>query len=174
MLIKIKGILDFEPEDVTKKHLNQSSWKRVAIIKTDCDLDRYYAWFIKKRFNLDLNKNLRGTHISFISDKMDKYIFNQVSSLFNRKEIDFYLETEPRSNGKHWWLRVYCPDAEIIRSACGLTKEPYFPFHLTIGKANEKNLSHSEYILRQCKQFELISNEPRKLFESHKIINFNL
>ena len=80
MLIKVKGILEFSPEDVTRKHKNQSSWKRVAMIRTDCDMDRYYAWFLRKRFNLELNQNLRGTHVSFISDKLEKSIFLQCNA----------------------------------------------------------------------------------------------
>jgi hypothetical protein len=103
---------------------------------------------------------------------MNSDIFNQVSLIFNGKEIDFYVETEPRSNGNHWWLRVYCPDAEIIRETCGLNREPYFSFHLTLGKANEKNIEHSEYILRQCKFFNLLSSEERKPIEYHEILNF--
>ena len=174
MLIKVKGILEFSPEDVTRKHKNQSSWKRVAMIRTDCDMDRYYAWFLRKRFNLELNQNLRGTHVSFISDKLEKSIFDEASRIFNGKEIDFYIETEPRSNGSHWWLRVHCPDAESIREALGLTRDPYYGLHLTIGHANEKNIFHSEYILRQCKMFELISNEPRKAFNEHDIKEFNV
>jgi hypothetical protein len=173
MLIKVKGILDFEPEDVTRKHKSQSSWKRTALIKTSCDMDRYYAWFLKKRFNLELNKNLRGTHVTFISDKLEKSIFDQASKIFNGKEIDFFIETEPRSSGLHWWLRVYSPDAESIREALGLSREPYFGLHLTIGHANERNIEHSEYILNQCKRFELISNETRKPFNEHDIKEFN-
>lgn len=172
MVIKIRGILDFTPEDVTRKHKSQSSWKRTAIIKTDCDLDIYYAWFLKKRFNLELNKNLRRTHISFINDKMEKSIFDEASKLFNGKEIDFYIEIEPRSNGEHWWLRVHCPDAENIREACGLSREPYFGLHLTLGHANSKNIDHSEYILNQCKRFSLISNDPRKPLSEHEIKEF--
>lgn len=172
MLIKVRGILDFTPEDVTRKHKSQSSWKRTAIIKTDCELDRYYAWFLKKRFNLELNKNLRGSHVTFINDRMERTIFDEASKIFNGKEIDFYIELEPRSNGEHWWLRVYCPDAENIREACGLTKEPYFGLHFTLGHANSKNIEHSEYILNQCKRFSLISNEPRKLFSEHEIKEF--
>lgn len=172
MVIKVKGILDFTPEDFTKKHKSQSSWKRVAIIKTDCDIDQYYAWFLKKRFNIELNKNIRGTHITFISDKMDRDIFNQASKIFNGKEIDFFMEIEPRSNGKHWWLRVHCPEAESIREAMGLTRDPYFGLHLTIGHVNEKNIKHSEYILSQCKRFNLISSEPRCALDKHDIIEF--
>ena len=172
MVIKYRGILDFTPEDVTKKHKAQSSWKRVAVIKTNCDMDRYYAWFLKKRFNLELNRNLRGTHVTFISDKLEKSLFDEASKLFNGKEIDFYVELEPRGNGSHWWLRVHCPEAETIREAMGLCKEPYFGLHLTLGVANEKNIEHSKYILECCKRFELISNEPRKPLSQHEIIEF--
>jgi len=172
MVIKIKGILDFTPEDVTRKHKSQSAWKRVAVIKMDGDLDRYYAWFLKKRFNLELNKNLRGAHVTFISDRLEKTIFDEASKLFNGKEITFYLELEPRSNGQHWWLRVHSPEAESIREAMGLSREPYFGLHLTLGLANERNLEHSKYILETCKRFELISNEPRKSLSEHEIKEF--
>jgi hypothetical protein len=115
---------------------------------------------------------LRGTHVTFISDKLEKSIFDEASKIFNGKEVDFFIETEPRSNGTHWWLRVYCPDVESIRQALGLTKEPYFGLHLTIGHANNRNIEHSKYILRQCKFFELISNDPRKPFNEHDIKKF--
>ena len=169
MVIKVKGIIEFDPEDKTKKHKEQSAWKRVAIIKTYCDIDKYYSWFLKKRFNLELNRSLRGAHVTFISDKLERTICDEASILFNKKEIDFYIELEPRSNGQHWWLRVHCPDAENIRNVMGLCKIPYFGFHLTLGHANEKNIPHSEYILRQCIKFNLTSNDNRKPLNDHEI-----
>lgn len=172
MLIKLRGKIEFSPEDITKKHKSQSSWKRVAIIKTDCDLDKYYAWFLEKRFNLKLNRNLRGSHITFISDKLEKDIFDEGSKIFDGKEIDFYLELEPLSNGAHWWLRVFSPDAENIRQILGLSKDPYYGMHLTLGYANDKNIEHSEYILRQCKNFNLINYQKRKELEEYDIIDF--
>ena len=92
--------------------------------------------------------------------------------IFNGKEINFYIETEPRSNGSHWWLRVHCPEAESIRELMGLSRDPYFGLHLTVGHANEKYIAHSEYITEQCKRFELISNDPRKPLNEHEIIEF--
>ena len=169
MVFKVRGILDFSPQDKTKKHASQASWKRVAMIRTECELDRYYAWFLKKRFSLELNSTLRGTHVTFINDKMDAKTFEQFAQIFNGKEIDFYVETEPRSNGEHWWLRVHCPEAESIREVMGLSREPYFDFHLTIGHANEKNIDHSKYILEVCKKFEIISSEKRKPLDQHII-----
>lgn len=192
MVFKVRGILDFSPEDKTKKHVSQASWKRVAMIRTNCDMDRYYAWFLKKRFNLELNSTLRGTHITFINDRMDAKVFEQFSQIFDGKEIDFYVETEPRSNGEHWWLRVHCPEAESIREVMGLSREPFYGMHLTLGyalvkypeatalndsplaiKVRKDYIEHSEYILECCKRHELISNEPRKPLSELKIVEFN-
>jgi hypothetical protein len=170
MLFKIKGILDFTPVDVTRKHKSQSEWKCTAIIKTDCDIADYYAWFLKTRFSLVLNKPLRGTHVSFINDRMNKELFMEGSKIFNGREITFYYENMPRSNtGNHWWLRVWSTEAEDIRQALGLTRDPYFSLHLTLGLANEKNIEHSKYILECCKRFELLSSEPRKNIEEYEI-----
>ena len=169
MLFKVKGILDFTPPNFTKKHNEQSEWKCVAIIKTNCDIYKYYAWFLKTRFNLVLDKPLRGTHITFISDRMNKDIFIEGSKIFNNKEITFYYDNEPRGNGNHWWLRVWSPEAESIRQVMGLNPVPYFTFHLTLGRANSRNIEHSKYILDCCKMFNLISSEPRKNIEDYEI-----
>ena len=190
MVFKVRGILEFSPEDKTKKHASQASWKRVAMIRTNCELDRYYAWFLKKRFNLELNKNLRGTHVTFINDRMNTKIFDQFAQIFNGKEIDFYVETEPRSSGEHWWLRVHCPEAESIREVMGLSREPFYGMHLTLGhavikypetvelndnsamKIRKDYLEHSEYITECSKRHNILSNEPRKPLSEHEIIEF--
>lgn len=172
MVIKVKGTLDFRLPDVTKKHKKQD-WKKVAIIKTKCDIDNYYAWFLEKRFNLEFVKNLRGAHVTIISDKMDSEIFEQASKIFDGKEITFFYEIEPKTNNKHWWLRVHCPEAEAIRSALGLSKEPYFEFHLTIGYVNEKNLAHSKYVNSLIKFHNILNNETRQPLNTHEIISFD-
>lgn len=161
LVFEAKGVLNFQPIDRTKKHKYQSTWKRTALIETDCDLERYYAWFIERRFNLKLNKTIRGTHISFINDRVDFKLFDEAAKFFNGKEIKFYYEVEPKTNGKHWWVRIYSPDAENIRESIGLIRHPYFGLHLTLGYANEINLEHSKYIERQCLNFNLLSDEKR-------------
>jgi len=165
MIFKVTGYMDFSPKDITKKHKKQASWKRTAIIRTNCDMDKYYGWFLKKRFNLILNKNLRGNHVTIINDKMDKNSFEEAAVVFHGKPIDFYVENEPRSNGEHWWLRVWCPNSENIRELLGLSRDPYFGLHLTIGHVNDKYIDYSEYVLRQCKRFGITSNEPRMEFD---------
>lgn len=155
-LIKVRGILDFAPMDRTRKHRSQSSWKRTAMIITKCEIDQYYAWFLKKRFNLELNRNLRGTHISIINDRMSQEDFEMGSKIFNKKEIDFFYDPKDiNSSGKHWWINISCPEAESIRESMGLSRIPFYGFHLTIGHANERNEAHSEYIINQIKKFGL-------------------
>ena len=173
MVIETKGTLNFFPPNETKKHNAQSEWKKHALIETDCDLERYYAWFLEKRFNLKLNQTLRGTHISFIADRYnDTKKWNILAKKYHGKEITFYYEIEPRSNGEHWWLRVHSPDAENIREEFGLSRNPFYALHLTLGYANNKNIEHSYYILEQCMRFNLITSEVRKDLSEHEILTF--
>lgn len=186
MVIEVKGIIEFEPENKTRKHAAQSEWKRVAMIRVDDDTATYYSWFLKKRFNLELNRPLRGTHVTFISDKFNDKKYQEVKELFDGKPITFYHEIEPCSNGEHWWLRVHCNDAENIREFLGLSRNPFFGMHLTLGYAVEKYpehvieditkgakakkdyLEHSNYILSVCEH--LYGKTTKQPLETHKIL----
>jgi len=155
------GKIVFEPENVTKKHQAQASWKKVAMVLFEGDLANYYSWFINKRFNLELNKPLRGAHISFINDSMNdlsnkgekaeqevELLWEKVKNKWEGKEIEITLNLKPFSDNKHWWLIVdhkYRDELHSIRAELGLGK-PYFGLHMTIGLVNEKNIAHSEYI----------------------------
>lgn len=155
------GKIVFEPENKTKKHNAQASWKHIAMVFFNGDVTEYYAWFIQKRFNLILNKPLRGAHISFINDSFRdmslngkrnmeevKQIWNSVKNKWNGKQIPVMLNLEPRTDDKHWWLNVdheYRDKIHGIRAELGLPK-PFFGLHMSIGYANEKWLPHSTYI----------------------------
>ena len=159
--ITLSGTIGFEPEDRTKKHSNQSSWKKIAMVFFDGDVAEYYAWFIKKRYNLTLNKPLRGAHISFINDSMKDLSQNgvlseeeietkweEVKKKWDGKKIDIVLDLDPRTNSEHWWLNIPHEEREqlqSIRDELGLGR-PYFGMHMSIGYANEKNIHHSSYI----------------------------
>ena len=158
MILQTSGILIFEPENVTNKHFKQSEWKRMAIIQTNDDLAEYYAWFLKKRFSLKLNPPLRGSHVTIISDRIidaDAEKFKLSSEKYNNTLVNFEYDTDTRSNGEHWWLRVTCEEAYKIRFECGLPEKPYFNLHLTLGHASEKNLWFSQYILETILRFNL-------------------
>ena len=162
-LIKIKGKIVFDPKDKTKKHANQSSWKKVAMVIIDGDITEYYSWFLERRYDIKLNRPLRGAHISFINDSVND-IMNGLScnekdaheswvrlkKLYNNTKIELLLDVSPRSDGKHWWLNVPNEHRGVlhgIRSEVGLSR-PYFGIHMSLGYANDKVIEHSKYILR--------------------------
>ena len=117
--IKAIGKFLFDPVDLTNKHKKQASWKHIAIINISGEVSEYYSWFLKKRFNLVLNKPLRGSHISFINDSYFdiekalgtnefgvKYAWEKLKEKYNNKKTEIELNLDFRSNGKHWWLNV--------------------------------------------------------------------
>lgn len=153
-MFQLKGKILFDPINKTKKHHSQSSWKKVVMVQFDDDLWEYYSWFLLKRFNLKLNKPLRGTHFTIINDIVEDQVYLEAKELFHGKEI--IVEYDPtiiRSNkGGHWWLKAYSDDAQNIRNVMGLGN-PYFGFHITIGLATHLQLEHSQYITEQCIRF---------------------
>ena len=151
VMFELKGKIEFDPINVTKKHDIQSSWKRTVMVKFNDDLYSYYAWFVKKRFNLLLNKPLRGTHMTIVNDIVDDDLYEMSKDMFNGTEITLIYDNENiKSNEKgHWWIKSYSDDAQNIRSVMGLNSNPYFGLHITIGLATDLQLIHSEYI-REC------------------------
>jgi hypothetical protein len=146
--IKISGRLIFDLEDKTKKHEKQASWKKTAMIVFEDDLCEYYAWFLKRRYLIDLNKPLRGSHFTVINDKYDNIdLWNKVKGQYQDSLLNVYYHPDLRSNIEHWWLKAFSPQANKIRVELGMDR-PYFNPHITIGLANEYNFEKSAYILK--------------------------
>jgi hypothetical protein len=159
--LHLTGKIKFEPENKTKKHLNQASWKKIAMVMVDGEICEYYAWFIKRRYNITLNKPLRGAHITFINDSMKELTKNgeksvesvlnaweEIKNKWDGKKIPLVINLDPRTDGKHWWFNIPHEERGLlqsIRDEVGLGK-PFYGLHLTIGYCNERNIEHSEYI----------------------------
>ena len=154
---EIRTTILFDPPNLSLKQEKQSDWKKTVVCVTDCDIDKYYAWFLEKRFNLVLNRSIRKAHVTIIADRItDRDKYQQAKKIFNGREVVFtYEPDEIRSNGEDWWIKVYSTDIEAIREFAGLERKPFFNLHMTIGYANEKNIAHSEYILRNIMKFNL-------------------
>lgn len=159
--VQLYGKIVFEPENVTKKHHNQASWKRMAMVMFEGELAEYYAWFLKKRYSLILNKPLRGAHISFINDSLKDMSLDGVRSMeevdaiweavkkkWDGQTISVVLSLDPRTDDNHWWLNIPHDERGLlhgIREELGLGK-PYWGLHMSLGYVNEKNIHHSIYI----------------------------
>jgi hypothetical protein len=165
--IKLKGIVEFDPIDRTKKHERQSVWKKTAVVNISGNICSYYCWFIKKRYNLHLQTPFRNAHITFVSDRKSDINgkWEEVKEKWNGVEVEVILDVDVRSDGKSWWLNItneYKNELNIIRKDLNLSS-PFFPFHMTVGTAvdsrerNEKGLNvqsavrmseeHSKYIV---------------------------
>ncbi len=159
--ITLVGNIGFEPENKTKKHHEQASWKHIAMVFIDGDVTEYYAWYIKKRYNLVLNKPLRGGHISFINDSFKdmslngqrslhevKIIWENVKKKWDGKKISVTFDLSPKTDDRMWWLTIPedCrEELHSIRKELGLGR-PFYGLHMSLGYANEKNIEHSKYI----------------------------
>src|ERR1035438_6563809 len=113
------GRILFEPENKTKKHDSQSSWKKMALVIIEGELTEYYSWFVQKRYSLTLNKPLRGAHISFINDSVKDMsldgqrsivevdaLWEEVKKKWDGKKIQVILDLDPRTDGRTWWLNI--------------------------------------------------------------------
>jgi hypothetical protein len=170
--VKLIGKIHFDVPDKTNKHKSQSSWKRVAMIMFEGEICEYYCWFIKKRYNLTLNRLLRGAHITIINDSFRdlsnnfekseeevNQLWESVKNKWEGKEIEVILDVDVRTNSAeenskgHWWLNVPNENRDEIHE---IRKElqlgrPFFGIHLSVGYANSRNFEHSKYIHNMIK-----------------------
>jgi hypothetical protein len=171
--IILYGNIGFEPEDHTRKHKDQAAWKKIAMVFIDGDICEYYAWFLKRRYNIVLNKPLRGAHISFINDSMrdltQKGQISEESALelwetckqkWDGKEIQIVLDLNPKTDDRSWWLNIPQDERELlheIRAELGLGR-PHFGLHMSMGYARPGlNEIHSKYI-HDCIKKGFITN----------------
>jgi len=148
---KTYGKIKFDPVNMTDKQEKQSKWKKFAMIDIDRgDLASYYAWFLKRRYNITLMKPLRGSHITIINDSFRDMgdglkNWNKVKKEWDGKEVEITLLVKPftvsikddRDKGMmEWWLIIPNEERQSIhylRSLVGLGR-PNFGLHMTIGQ----------------------------------------
>lgn len=105
--ITLKGRIEFEPENKTRKHGLQSNWKKVAMVMFDSDIEEYYRWFFEKRFNIKFFSTIRGAHVTFINDALGNInngsgtleekleAWNKLKEKWNGKEIEVTFNLRP-------------------------------------------------------------------------------
>lgn len=138
----------FDPNHVTKKHEEQSSWKAVGIALLKDDTEAYYRWFLERRFNLKLIKTIRGSHLTFLNEKYEniKVDYEEAKKYFTNKKVTIkYHPKNLRFGNGFWFILAESDDLMNVRSALGLGK-PYFDFHITLGNTNELGKEQSQYI----------------------------
>ncbi len=140
-IFTVQGRLVFDLPDVTKKHVKQASWKKTALVMIENpDFCNYYAWFVKKRYNLELYRPLRDTHFTVINDKIETeeelLKYEEGRAKHNGKMINVEYGIDVRTDDISWWLGARSLEAEQVRIDCGLPARAYWGFHITIGRVD--------------------------------------
>jgi hypothetical protein len=169
--VSLTGTIQFEPEPLTKKHSLQATWKKVALVVFDDDIGKYYSWFLKKRFNLLLDRTVRTPHVTFINDAVEdlnqrlgtlkekEEVWQQLKEKWDGQKIEVIFDLRPFSDATNWWLIVshkHRDGLHNIRTGLG---RPYFGLHLTIGRAQHINLLHSKYINKLIEDDFILVNQ---------------
>jgi hypothetical protein len=134
--MKSLGKLVYSP----RTHLASS--ERWLVLMCDDEISRYYRHLFSVEYpylNSDrhgkLTRPVWGTHISVIrGEKIPNF---NLWRLDENKLIEFEYDGGVQDNGEYYWLKATCPYLSDLRIKYGLTKEPRFGFHLTIGRTTQ-------------------------------------
>ena len=134
--MKSVGKLVYNP----RTHLASSD--KWLVLMCDDEISKYYRHLYSKEYpylNGDratkLTRPVWGTHASIIRGE---FIPNMKAwRLDENKLIEFEYDGGVIDNGEYYWLKVSCPVLSELRKKYGLSPEPRFGFHLTIGRTTE-------------------------------------
>lgn len=129
--MKSVGKLIYSP----RSHLGSN--EKWLVLMCDDEISKYYRSLFYTEFPWKgkLTRPVWGTHVSIIrGEKIPNY---NLWKLDENKIIDFDYEGGVQDNGEYYWLKVTCPYLEDLRKKYGLSREPRFGFHLTIGRTTQ-------------------------------------
>jgi hypothetical protein len=133
-MFKSTGKIVYSPDS----HLGSS--KNWAILKCDDNIGAYYRSLYQQQYKalnggykLRIIKPIFGAHISYIrnSDTPNLKYWGKNEG----KIIEFKYQPGVLDNGKYFWLKIECPFLSELRMQLGLSPQPLYAFHLTIGIA---------------------------------------
>lgn len=129
--MKSIGKLVYSP----RTHLASS--ERWLVLMCDDEISKYYRWLFYREFPWKgkLTRPVWGTHISVIrGEKVPNYNLWKTDE---NKLVEFEYEGGVQDNDEYYWLKVTCPYLSNLREKYGLSREPRFGFHLTIGRTTQ-------------------------------------
>jgi len=131
--MKSQGKILYSPHT----HLNSSQFW--AILSCDDEISKYYRSLFYKEFPYKgkLTRPVWGSHISFIRN--EKILNYQLWKLDENKIVDFDYEGGVQDNKEYYWLKVTCPYLLDLREKYGLSRQPKFGLHLTIGRTTRND-----------------------------------
>jgi hypothetical protein len=131
--MKSVGKLVYSP----RSHLGSN--EKWLVLMCDDEISKYYRHLYTMEYPYlngvkvgKLTRPVWGAHISCIRSE---YIPNfKLWGLDANKIIEFEYDGGVVDNQEYFWLKVKCPALSELRERYGLSREPRFGFHLTIGR----------------------------------------
>lgn len=135
------GKLLYDPHKNGKRFIKPSDWW--MILKTDEGIVEYYKYWIQRQFDVKFEMTIWGSHISV--NRGFKPPNQEFWNKYAGEQIEFtYTNRIYRANDLFFCVDAYSSRLEAIRLELGLSKQPNFGFHLTIGRINK------EYALKRA------------------------
>lgn len=155
-MIELKCKMQFDPVPLSGKAETMfKPWWMIATI--DGELTELYAWFLKKRTGIIIQRPAWGAHISVIrGERPPKEELWEKYKLEN-KEVTIFYDPNIRTNGDHWWMRVHSSDLLDVREELGLTRFGSLSLHLTIGRPIPRHEETSDYFHNSFKKLNPIT-----------------
>lgn len=134
--MKSIGKLVYSP----RSHLGSN--EKWLVLMCDDELSKYYRHLYSKEYPslngghcTKLTRPVWGAHISCIRGEFIPNI--KLWGIQANKLIEFDYDAGVMNNREYFWLKVRCPILSELRTQYGLSREPKFGFHLTIGRSTE-------------------------------------
>lgn len=130
------GTIKYDPHRFGMK--KKTNWW--AIVQVDKELTRYYRWWIKNQYWVDLKQPSWDAHVSIIRGEKPKPHLQHLWKKYDGMKIDFEYKHEVHKNrdttsnnsGFYWVIDVRSPHLTKIRDEFMLPSN--WCFHLTVGR----------------------------------------
>lgn len=128
---KSSGKIKYDPR--VERGTFKENW---IILQCDREIIRYYQHIFYKLYWKKLQTPMWKGHISIVRGETPLKPENW--KLYNGKEIEFSysFDGEFKTNGQYFWLSCWSKDFSLIRTSLGLRKDPFVPYHISIGSIN--------------------------------------
>lgn len=117
---------------------NTKNW---LVLMCDDEISRYYRYlytkeyyFLNADYSTKLTRPIFGAHISLIRGEKISKQYQYLWKNYHNQMIEFEYDPGVKDNKEYYWLNVKCDALLNIRSAYGLSRQPKFGLHLTVGR----------------------------------------
>lgn len=126
-----EGRIIYDPPRPGMKR-NTDRW---VIASVDREITRYYRWWVKKHYFIDLCQPSWDAHVSVVRGEFVRPEYNELWKRLHNQKIKIEYGAVPKqvdTKPHFWYISAYAPEIDAIRGELGLRTN--FSYHITIGR----------------------------------------